>query len=320
MFTFSTSFGGIMKLLLIVFVCVSVLTACSNKLLQDTKPNNGQQTQHAVTPYILKTIEYKQHKNYNLALDLYLPTKESNKASPLLVWIHGGAWFRGSKELTIPKNRNLIRQVTSQGYAVAAVNYTLTAKGKFPTPVQDINDAVNYLHDNSSQYNLDVKQVGMMGRSAGGHLAALLATSNNDGNSKFYLEGTAPKYKVAVVVDFFGVSDFETLKGNSGRADHDAPDAPEARLLGASPRVRPDLAKWASPVTYIDQDTPPFIMFHGSVDQVIPDSQSIWLKSKLDENGIANQLYIDEGARHGDPVFDSDKYVEKAVSFIKTYL
>lgn len=259
---------------------------------------------------------YKETEQTPLALDIYLP-KQTEKAAKLAIWIHGGAWMRGSKDETLPKNGNLIRALLQEGIAVAAVNYRLSGQAIYPAALQDINDAINYLSDNSTSLQIDTTSVLLMGRSAGAHLAALLGTSNNQDAP--FLE-TAPQYKVAGVVDFFGPSNLNELKGNSGKVDHDAPDAAEALFLGVSPRVNVPLALEASPTTYIDPEDPPFIIFHGEKDRVVPASQSKYLSMQLSSNGVVNSLHLDESARHGDRVFDSQEYVLLVVEFVKKTL
>ncbi|MGR5542184.1 alpha/beta hydrolase fold domain-containing protein, partial [Vibrio campbellii] len=98
---------------------------------------------------------------------------------PLLVWIHGGAWKRGNKALLPTQNPLLLESVLSKGYAVAAVSYRLSGEVSFPEPVQDINDALNYLSENGHRYGIKADELVVMGRSAGGHLANLIGSTNN---------------------------------------------------------------------------------------------------------------------------------------------
>ncbi|MHC6646230.1 alpha/beta hydrolase fold domain-containing protein [Alteromonas sp. HB246098] len=260
-----------------------------------------------------QSIVYKTVNGKDLALDLYMPTSLGT-APTLAVWVHGGAWMRGSKNETLSKNGNLVASLLNEGVVVAAVNYRLSGEAIYPAAPNDINDAINFLVDNSDNLKLSAEHVIMMGRSAGGHLASLLTTSNNDDvpflNAK-------PRYRVIGMVDFFGPSDLVALRGNSGKVDHDAPDAAEAQFLGESPLVNEALAREASPTTYIDDETPPFIIFHGLDDGVVPATQSELLSRRLDQFGVPNELFLAKGKRHGDPVFDTDEFVSKVVNFVR---
>ncbi len=277
------------------------------------------ESEKAETPYANlddikpQSIVYKTVNGRDLALDLYMPTPLGT-APTLAVWVHGGAWMRGSKNETLSKNGNLVASLLNEGVAVAAVNYRLSGEAIYPAAPNDINDAINFLVDNSDNLKLSAEHVIMMGRSAGGHLASLLTTSNNDDvpflNAK-------PRYRVIGMVDFFGPSDFLALRGNSGKVDHDAPDAAEAQFLGESPLVNEALAREASPTTYIDNKTPPFIVFHGLDDGVVPATQSELLSRRLDQFGVPNELFLAKGKRHGDPVFDTDEFVSKVVNFVR---
>lgn len=270
----------------------------------------------------INTLEmvYKRVNGTELHLDLHRAKDKLSNTLPLLIWVHGGAWMRGSKDEFLTRNGNLARSLIAEGYAIAAVNYRLSHQARFPAQLRDINSALNFLVEQAEQLNIDTSKLTLMGRSAGGHLASLVATShNNFGTSNLYDKSDFPKYNIISVVSFFGVSDLEQLKGNSGRVDHDAPDSAEAKLLGASPRSRPDLAKWASPTHYVSLKSPPFILLHGDSDGVVPDTQSTLLKSVLDDSDVFNALHIAKGARHGDPVFDTDEYVSKVVAFVQLH-
>ena len=330
-----------MKILFLLCCCTIVLSACnqqsgeansseplprenmpSENMSKETKtlkakPTEGLPTKHsnAEAAYKLTQLTYKTTPQASLGLNLYQPNTQQG-AAPLLIWVHGGAWMRGSKEDFMQKNRHLAQSLLAKGYAIAALSYRLSHQAVFPAQVQDINDAINYLVNQRASLKLNTDHIVMMGRSAGAHLAALIANTFNKPESGFYEKAQPANYQVVGTVNFFGPSDLEELRGNSGKVDHDAPDAAEAKLLGVSPRERPDLARWASPTTYVGANTPPMILFHGSSDEVVPASQSQHFKNVLDKAGVANQLYLAEGARHGDKIFDSDIYVKKAVAFI----
>ena len=260
-----------------------------------------------------QSIVYKTVNGKDLALDLYMPTSLGT-APTLAVWVHGGAWMRGSKNETLSKNGNLVASLLNEGVAVAAVNYRLSGEAIYPAAPNDINDAINFLVDNSDNLKLSADHVIMMGRSAGGHLASLLTTSNNDDVPFLNVK---PRYHVIGMVDFFGPSDLVALRGNSGKVDHDAPDAAEAQFLGESPLVNEALAREASPTSYIDNETPPFIIFHGLDDGVVPATQSELLSRRLDQFDVPNELFLAKGKRHGDPVFDTDEFVSKVVNFVR---
>ncbi|WP_334022228.1 alpha/beta hydrolase [Alteromonas sp. S015] len=302
---------GLATLLGIAIMLVGCDTTKSDK--SETKSNKAETPYLNVNDITPQSMIYKTVNGKDLALDLYMPAF-SDSVPTLAVWIHGGAWMRGNKDETLSKNGNLVASLLNEGVAVAAVNYRLSGEAIYPAALNDINDAVNFLVENKGELKQSADRVIMMGRSAGGHLAALLTTSNND-NVPFL--DAKPRYRVIGMVDFFGPSDLVALRGNSGKVDHDAPDAAEAQFLGESPLTNEALAQEASPTTYIDDETPPFIIFHGLDDGVVPASQSELLSRSLDQFGVPNELFLVKGKRHGDPVFDTDEFVSKVVNFVK---
>ena len=305
-----------MKKALTVSILTILITGCQTQQVTSQPPVDVAAAMQAANMIIPVTRTFKKTDSVNLQLDLFTPDTQKQPAK-LAIWVHGGAWMRGSKDEAMSKNGNLIRSLNEAGYAVAALNYRLSDEAPYPAALQDINDGINYLVTHHKTLNIDTGEVLMMGRSAGAHLASLLATANNDPAPFF---NNKPAYQVAGVVDFFGPVDLYALKGNSGKVNHDAPDAAEARFLGVSPRQNEALAKEASATTYVDAQTPPFLIFHGTDDDVVPVSQSRLMADSLKQAGVPYSIELVKGARHGDPVFDTDKYVNQVVQFARQHL
>ncbi|USD67087.1 alpha/beta hydrolase [Vibrio sp. SCSIO 43136] len=271
--------------------------------------------QSFAAPYVVeKDITFKTIGDKSIQLDLYRPSTASEQPYPLLIWVHGGAWKRGTKNDIPTKNPLLLNSMLKQGYALAAVDYRLSGEVNFPKPVQDINDAINYLAINAEHYNINADKVVMMGRSAGGHLASLIGATNSH-NVSFY---DVPKYQVVGVVSFFGPSDLLAL-GNKG-AKKASKKSSVSRFLGDIPANIPEIAKQASPSHYVNSKTPPYVMLHGDLDKPVPLSQSKLLKKLLDSAEVENQLFIEQGVGHSAPIFDTDKYVPEVVKFVQKQL
>lgn len=277
-----------------------------------------QPTKEAVLPkatHIFKDITYKTVADKALTLDVYLPSEDTDKA-PLIVWIHGGAWKRGDKTAFTYKNNHLLNMLLDQGYAVASINYRLSGEATYPAPVQDINDAIEFLCQNSRKYHLDKTRIAMMGRSAGAHLAGLIALSNAHEVADFITAADKPSFDIAAFVGFFGVYDMLALDKSREKL---SPKTPEARFLGGIASNIPDTAKQASAVSYVDGNTPPTLLLHGTDDDRVPVNQSKILKAALDKAKVSNELYLLQGGHHGDPTFDTPDYVEKVQAFLQTY-
>ncbi|WP_153916503.1 alpha/beta hydrolase [Shewanella sp. TC10] len=310
--------------IILKFILLSALGISTSQANDTTELANTLSTSTLFS--VQKDIVFKTIENRDIKLDLYRPKASSDKPYKLLIWIHGGAWKRGSKDALPNKNPLLLNSVINAGYALASVNYRLSTEATFPAPVADINDAINYLQANATQYQITADNVVMMGRSAGGHLAGLIGATNTSANVDFYEK---PRYQVSAVVSFFGPTDMIQLgnkparKSNNGSGKKAATKSSKkssvARFLGDIPKNVPDIAKQASTTSYINMKTPPFIMLHGTLDKQVPLSQSEMLKTLLDEQGVLNQLYIEEGVGHSAPVFDTDKYVPHVMDFLQQH-
>jgi acetyl esterase/lipase len=175
------------------------------------------------------------------------------------------------------------------------------------------------LYQHASEYKIDPQKIAVIGFSAGGHLASLLALSNNSDVQEFYFLGKKPAFKIKCALDFYGPSDLIMIAGNPDTSINNAGN-PVSILLGAQPIERPDLAKKASPVTYVDKDDPPFIIVQGEKDESVPNTQSRLLHSWLTIAGVPNELIIVPGAPHYGEMFDTEVIRKKIFAFLRAYL
>ena len=309
-----------LKRLMVVMGILIFFTKCNaqNKDIdnnREAKPkremNIPQLPENLIT---FKNQAYKSVNGKRLLLDVYQNKDIANP--PILVWIHGGAWKRGSKEAFITKNNNLVNAVLNKGYALASINYRLSGEAIFPAQIQDCNDAINFLYEHADTYGFNKDAIALMGRSAGGHLRVLVATSNTSGRRDFMGDQNKILFKVKALVDFFGPSDLINFKAYG---TDKGTGTPEADLLGGSPLEKERLARAASPIYYVNAQSPPTILFHGTADRNVPSKQSELFKSELDKHNIISELYLVDGARHGDPIFDTEVYVTKTMQFLQKH-
>jgi acetyl esterase/lipase len=254
-------------------------------------------------PYANDTV--KKHR-----LDIYLPGSGGNNM-PLVVWVHGGAWMLNDKYADMSYMKNTVRGFIDSGYALASIDYRFSTTSPFPAQIQDCNEALEFLYQHAGQYKLDRNRIAVIGFSAGGHLASLMALSNNNDVREFYAKATKPHFKIRCALDFYGPSDFVMLASNPDTSVNNMRN-PVSILLGALPVDRPDLAKRASPVTYIDKNDPPFLIVQGEKDESVPNTQSKILSSWLSIAGVKNQLIIVSNAPHYGEMFDAE-YIRKSI-------
>jgi acetyl esterase/lipase len=258
-------------------------------------------------PYAGDTLQKHQ-------LDIYLPENADNK-TPLVVWIHGGAWMVNDKYADMGYMKNTVKGFLENGYALASINYRYSTDAVFPAQIQDCNQALEFLYQHADQYKIDRNRIAVIGFSAGGHLASLLALSNNNAVKEFYPSATPPHFRIKCALDFYGPSDFVMLASNPDTAVNNARN-PVSILLGALPVERPDLAKRASPVTYVDKNDPPFLIVQGEKDESVPNTQSRVLHSWLTLAGVKNELIIVPNAPHYGEMFDAEYIRKKLFAFL----
>jgi len=246
-------------------------------------------------------------------LDIYMPASTKGKV-PLVILIHGGGWLSNDKYADIGYMKKTVAGIISNGYALASIDYRFSTDAIFPAQILDCNRAVSFLYDNADKYGFDNSKFALIGFSSGGHLASLVGLSENNDITAFYMPGTSISFSFKAVVDFYGPSELILFPGNNDEK------SPESLLIGAAPLKRPDLAKAASPVTYVDKNDPPFLIIHGEQDALVDPKQSLLLKAWLDLAGVQNELVIVKDAPHFGVMFDTDEIRNKVMNFFRTHL
>lgn len=246
-------------------------------------------------------------------LDIYLPENAKGKV-PLVIFIHGGGWLSNDKYADMGYMKKTVAEIVSNGYALASIDYRFSTQAVFPAQMQDCNRAISFLYDNAGKYGFDKNRFAVMGFSAGGHLASMVGLSKNNDIPAFFMSGTSKSYRFKAVVDFYGPAELILFPGSNDAK------SPEGLLIGAAPLSRPDLAKAASPVTYVDKNDPPFLIIHGEKDELVSTKHSQLLSSWLSVVGVPNELIIVKDAPHFGEMFDSDEVRTKVMNFLRTRL
>lgn len=234
-------------------------------------------------PQVPELSEYRSDLNINyttvqksqLKLDIFRPN--GNGPFPVVVLLHSGAWAINDKT----EMANVAKVLTLSGYAAIPVNYRLARvyKNNFPAAVQDVRCAVQWIRANASQYQLKSDEIVAMGISAGGHLASMLGTSadEQDFNNVECIYQDQPA-TVSAAISISGPQDFTVEV---------TPTVEQFLImynfLGHAPQSNFWLQQQASPTHYVSQNTPPFLLIHGTNDTLVPASQSRVMRDKLQE-------------------------------------
>jgi acetyl esterase/lipase len=251
---------------------------------------------------IQRDIEYAVHDGEKMLLDIARPSAPG--PHPTVVCLHGGAWRGGKKDHLSKTSRyldvefgtgrkSLIEWLAGEGYVAVAVGYRLMPKHKFPAPIEDAKTAVRFLRANAAQYGIDGERIGVVGYSAGGHIAALVGTTNTEAgfDGTLYREQSS---RVKCVVDFFGPTDLSLFVEAEG-----IESAIFKPMLGARYRENPEIYRKASPIEHVTKDAPPFLILHGTADILVPIIHSERFHKKLLAAGAKSELTTLPGAGHG---------------------
>ena len=212
----------------------------------------------------------------DLHADIYRPDN-ANGAGVLM--IHGGGWRMGSKAMMPPQAGALVKH----GFTCVAIEYRLTPEAPWPAQIHDVKTAMRWFRANADALNVQPEQIAVLGNSAGGHLALLLAATpglaefEGDGGNANIDTSVAAVIAVYPPVTFF-VGD-RTSGGTSAAA-----------ILGDAATA--EAAKAASPIEYVHADFPPTFFLHGNGDKVVPVSASINMYNALSQAGARAEMHI----------------------------
>ncbi len=266
----------------------------------------------------------------HLHLDVHVPAAAAGPV-PLVVWMHGGAWLFGVRDLLpLEWPTNIITQsAIDAGMAIATIEYRHSREASFPAQLHDAKAAIRYLRAFGPELGIDPDRIAVWGESAGGHLAALVALVTDPA-----LEGdvglVGPSSRVDAAVCFYPVTDVESLPPMSAAlpakvreailaSGAPLPPEPVDVLLEFSPYPRAEARRLLSPVSHVSADAPPFLLVHGEADGLVPVEQSRALASALEDAGVDITLVTVPGADHVFAGTDPRPQAERAVDFLRRH-
>lgn len=222
-------------------------------------------------------------------LDTYVPTAEVPSPTgdagrrPAIVLVHGGGWVSGHRGY----HHRTAASMASRGWVAVTVGYRLAPGDRHPAAAEDVRAALAHVHADADALGIDPARVVLAGDSAGGHLAALVALSDD-------------RPRVAAWVAWSGIFD---LPGLPARL---APEHAQLAGLGTAYLGCDDLddpacvdpAVDASPVTHVDADDPPGILVHAT-DELVPIADAEAMVAAATEAGARVELVAVPGREHG---------------------
>ena len=221
--------------------------------------------------------------NYEAKLDIY--RRLGAGPTPVLVYIHGGGWCRGSKE----KSFLQLLPYFEMGWSVVNVEYRRAPVSLAPAAVEDCRSALRWVIQHADKYSFDTDKLVLSGHSAGGHLSLITGMLSSSAT----LHGTAgnEELKVAAIINWYGITDVPDVFNGPNRRSF------AARWLSGVEN-RDELARRLSPVNHIRDDLPPILTIHGDADPTVPYTHAVRLHQGLTEAGVPNRLVTVPGGEH----------------------
>ena len=229
----------------------------------------------------------------NPTLTLYPGNKTSVKKTAVIICAGGGY-----AELNIKREGYAIAEAfNKKGIAAYVLKYRLpddrTNINKAIAPLQDAQQAIKIVKDSAEKWNIDPNKIGIMGFSAGGHLAATLGSHYDDvlieNDNKISLR---PDFMILI----YPVISFRALFGHIGSRDN---------LLGKSPSEKS--IDYFSNELHVNKKTPTTFLAHAGDDKIVNVANSLKFYEELQKNGVTSELHIYAKGGHGfglTPTFD----------------
>jgi len=246
----------------------------------------------------ISNLRYADEDNRRLELDIYRHRGRPT-GSPILLYTHGGGWVIGNKA---QQGLVTVNHMASRGWLCVSINYRLSPRATFPDHLLDLKRAIKWVRENAEQYGGDPSFIVLAGGSAGAHLSALAALTPNA--AEYQRDFPDVDTTVQGCVAYYGVYDFTDRYGhwphNMFRMMLEK--AIMKRRLADAPE---EYAK-ASPIDRLGNHAPPFLMFHGTRDNLAPVGDARKFAEAFRERTGAPVAYVElPGAQHAFELFPS---------------
>lgn len=262
---------------------------------------------------ILPDVIFREVEGRRLRLDVYRPrgTQAGESRASVLV-IHGGGWIVGSRH----QFRRLCLELALDGHVAYAISYRLAPRYKLPAAVEDCKAAVAWVRANAKKFGSLPDFIAVMGGSAGGHLAAMLALSADEKSFQPGFEQVDTRVQAAILQ--YGVMDFTGAleQGFNPALKH----LLEKLVVGIPYEQDPARFHKLEPLRYRPSEVPPTLLVHGTFDRMVLVRDSHALHASLKELGATNlhQLEIPR-APHAFDIF-INPYQQRATCLMRRFL
>ncbi|MCP4191541.1 MAG: alpha/beta hydrolase [Planctomycetaceae bacterium] len=267
-------------------------------------------TANAASPYQQQEdVVFAQSHGVAITMDIFTPQQNPNGLA--IIDVASGAWSSDRGKIRDHKRALIFDIFCKRGYTVFAVRPGSLSRFSCADMVDHVEQAIKWVKSKSEQYQIDPDRIGIVGASAGGHLASLVALRQ--------------KTPVAAAGVFFPPTDFLKFEGKPIDPQEQDGLGALARALafpdGIDSLTEAEIQsglKSISPAHQVTAEAPPFLLIHGDADRVVPLEQSERLVAALKKNDVPVELIVKPGGGH--PWFTIPVEVSKLADWFDTQL
>lgn len=225
----------------------------------------------------VRNLVYTSIGSRELHLDAFY--KKAKKLNPAVVLVHGGGWRSGDKS----QMENMAKAIVAEGYSCFAIEYRLSPEAPYPAAVEDIKKAIAYVRTNAFKFSVDPTKIAITGCSSGGQLATLIGTTSANSVSS-----------VQAIINMDGILAFKHPESAEGKV--------ASLWLGGDYESVPNIWKEASPLTHVDQNTPPILFINSDMPRFHAGRSD--MIAILNKYAIYNEIKTIPNAPHSFWFFD----------------
>jgi|AntRauTorckE6833_2_1112554.scaffolds.fasta_scaffold17695_2 acetyl esterase/lipase len=255
-----------------------LLASCSSH-----QGHNGSDIELPDTGYHVSDKERYSPEDWPQPLHAQVYTPKGPGLHPAVLVVHGGGWQRRS-----PEDMDAIaRHLAGHGFVAINVEHRFAPEYRFPAQLHDLQQAMHWIHANAKRLQVDPERVGALGFSSGAHLVSLMALVAGQGGELDQPYGGILTRPAAVVS---GGTPSDLRKWEDGRLVE--------QFTGGTQAEIPDTYAQASPVYHVHSEAPPFFLFHGTWDMLVPTNHAIDFYDELKSAGVPAELYLQKLRGH----------------------
>lgn len=236
-------------------------------------------------------IVYAEDHGVGLLMDVFVPKDKSNGRG--IIEVASGAWHSDRRKLNDVEKAQFFQIMCAKGFTVFAVRPGSITKFSAPEMLNNVKAGIRWVKEHAAEYKIDPNQLGMMGASAGGHLASLAMVTADEATR---VKAVAVFFPPTDFLDWGGIR-FDQMPGDIGQRAK-ALAFPPGESQGKKPEQLTAALTAISPARLVKPGLPPFLTIHGDADPLVPLQQSQKFVAELKAKGNSAELIVKPGGVH----------------------